>query len=235
MKYTGQEQNWLMVNYPKLGVTEATRQFNVTFGHSQKSQTISAYCSRKLGLKVNNAVTSELLSKNHNVTCRNVTARRFYEEREKQWLIENYPKLGIKETTRQFNEKFNHNKDCRAVKRYCSQWLGLTVPKETTKQIKNHPVGYIRRNRQGVWYIKTETGWELLTHTILEVPKGHLAFHLDGNGDNNSPENLVVVRNGIQTIARNNNLVSENPTITSVGITWSELYSELKKKGVIRG
>lgn len=232
MKYTEQERNWLRENYPELGIAETAKQFNALFGHSQKVRSLSAYCSRTLGLKVDENVTSELRSKHHNVTCRNVTSRRFYEEDEKRWLIENYPKLGVKETTRQFNKKFNRDKTCASLKRYCSQGLGLAVPKAVTRSIKNHPVGSVRRNCRGVWFVKTEKGWELLTHTIMECPQGHLVFHLDGNGDNNSPENLAVIKNGIHTIARNYNLVSENPTITSVGLTWCELYSELKKKGV---
>ena len=232
MRYTEQEREWLRNNYPRLGIKETAVQFNAIFGRSQKTRTLSAYCSRHLGLTVDSEITSELLSRNHNVTCRNVTARRFFEEDEKQWLIENYPKLGMKETTRQFNEKFNHNKTCQTLRTYCSRHLGLRVPKEVTKGIKNYPIGHVRRNCRGVWYVKTEEGWKLLTHTMMEVPKGHLVFHLDGNGDNNSPENLVVIKNGIQTIARNCNVISEDPTITSVGLTWSELYSELKKRSV---
>lgn len=233
MRYTDTEKEWLKENYPKLGMHETTRQFNELFNHDIKTRTMSAYCSRHLGVTVNSEITSELLSKNHNATRNNVTARRFYEKEEIEWLRENYSRLGIKETTRQYNELFNHNKTCLTIKAYCARELGLRVDKETTTNIKSHPVGHIRRNCRGVWFIKTEDGWEILSHTLKEVPKGHIAFHLDGNLDNNDPDNIAVIKNGIQTIARNNKLVSENPTITSVGLTWSELYSTLKKqKGV---
>ena len=230
MRYTLEEKEWLRENYPRLGRRETTNRFNTTFNHSHDERSLAAYCSRSLGLKVDAKVTSALRSKNHRCTCRNVTGRRFYEEQEKEWLIENYPVLGTKEATRQFNERFNHNKSCNSLKRYCSQRLGLSVPKEVTIKIKNYPVGYIRRNCRGVWFVKTENGWENLTHTLLDVPKGHIVFHLDGNSDNNSPENLVAVKNGIQTIARNCNVLSEDANISRVGITWAELYSELKKQ-----
>ena len=229
MRYTKQEKKWLRENYPRLGMRETTRQFNELFNRSHKERTISAYCSRHLGLAVNSEVTSELMSRNHNVTCRNVTARRFFEEKEKEWLRKNYSKLGTVEATRQFNERFNHNKTCKTLKRYCSQWLGLHVDKETTSRIKSRPIGSTYKNCRGVWKIKTEDGWKTLSHTLKEVPKGHIAFHLDGDTDNNSPENIAVIKNGIQTIARNCEVLSEDPTITSVALTWAELYSEMKK------
>lgn len=232
MRYTEQEREWLKANYPRLGIKETARQFNEIFNHSMKTKTLSMYCNRSLGIKVDSDITSTLLSQNHNHSCRNVTGRRFYEESEKEWLCENYPRLGSKETTRQFNERFNHNKKEMAIKRYCRFWLNLSVPKEVTLELKSAPIGYSYKNCRGEWRVKTENGWIPLSHLNREVPKGHIAFHLDGDIDNNSPENIAVIKNGIQTIARNCELLSENPTITSVALTWAELYSELKKKGV---
>lgn len=230
MSYKPIEREWLLENYPKLGTKEATRQFNERFGLSKSVRAINKFCRTVLDIKVDAEVTSRLLSENHNHSCKNVTARRFYEENETEWLIENYPKLGTHEATRQFNERFNRNKNRTAIQRYCTHALGLTVDKEVTRGLKSVPIGYSYRNCRGEWKIKTEEGWKILTHTIKEVPKGYMAFHLDGDSDNNSPENIAVIKNGIQTIARNCNMISENPTITSVGLTWSELYSELKKQ-----
>ena len=230
MRYTSSEREWLRTHYASLGMKEAARQFNEIFNHSQKAKSLSVYCNRSLGLKVDADITSHLRSINHNHSTRNVTGRRFYEENEKEWLRENYPKLGVKETTRQFNALFDHNKNERAIKKYCRHRLGLNVPKEKTIELKSVPIGYKYRNCRGEWRIKTDQGWKRLSHTIVDVPKGCIAYHLDGNRENDAPENLRVIKNGIQTIARNCEVLSEDPTITSVGLTWSELYSELKKQ-----
>ena len=231
MRYTEEERQWLRENYPKLGERETARQFNERFNHSQKAHSLATYCSSHLGVSVSAEVRSMNSSRNHNHGYLNVNGRRFYEPEEIEWLKENYEKLGAKETCRRFNELFDHNKSSVAISAYCRNYLGLSISKEKWLELKSVPIGYKYKNKRGDWYIKTESGWELLTHTIKEVPKGHIAFFLDGNHDNTDPENIAVVRNGIHTIAQNYGLVSENPTITSVGLTWSELYSELKKKG----
>ena len=234
MRYTEEEREWLKENYPKLGGRETTRQFNERFNHEQKERSLATYCNSCLGISVNAEVTSMLTSRNQNHEHLNVNGRRFYEPEEIEWLKENYEKLGAKETCRRFNELFDRDKTPKSLSMYCRNTLGLSISKDKWLEFKSVPVGYKYKNKRGDWYIKTENGWELLTHTIKEVPKGHIAFFLDGNHDNTSPDNIAVIRNGIHTIAQNYRLVSENPTITSVGLTWSELYSELKKRGGIR-
>ena len=160
----------------------------------------------------------------------NVNGRRYYEENEKQWLRENYPVLGVKETTRQFNEKFDHNKNEIAIKRYCRHHLGVGVPKERRYATRTSPIGYTYKNCRGEWKVKTENGWIPLSHLHKEVPKGSVAIHLDRDADNNDPENIVIVKNGIQTVLRNSGLWSEDPQITSVAITWAELYQLMRKE-----
>ena len=213
MRYTEQEKEWLIKNYPRMGNEEATRRFNEIFNHSQTTKAIGRFCNVH-GVYVDADVTKTLMSRNHNHVCKNINGRRYYEEEEKEWLRENYPKLGVKETTRQFNERFNHNKKAMAIKKYCKFWLNLSVPKEVTLELKSVPIGYSYKNCRGEWRVKTENGWIPLSHLNREVPKGHIAFHLDGDIDNNSPENIAIIKNGIQTIARNCELLSENPTIT---------------------
>ena len=161
----------------------------------------------------------------------NVNGRRYYEEEEKQWLRENYPHLGMHETTRQFNAKFNHNKVAKSLQRYCTQRLGLSV---TDEYIENKrywfasEVGTISKNCRGVWRIKTENGWMPLARSMFDdVPEGHIVVHLDCNQDNNEKENLIVIRNGVQTTLRNLGMWSENAHITETAIKWYELYEEL--------
>ena len=230
MRYTSQEKEWLRENFPNLGIRRTTQTFNELFNHNQNEKAIGRYCNTVLGVFVRREVSLENMSRNHNHSCLNVNGRRFYEMEEIEWLKENYPKLGARETCRQFNERFDHDKKPKSLSQYCRHYLGLNISKEKWLELKSVPVGYKYKNKRGDWYIKTEQGWSLLTHTVKEVPKGHIAYFLDGNHDNVSPENIAVIRNGIHTIAQNYGLVSEDPTITSVGLTWSELYSELKKQ-----
>lgn len=163
----------------------------------------------------------------------NVNGRRYYEDEEKQWLIENYPVLGITETTKQFNEKFGHDKKISTLKRYCVMRLGLKVSDERKAHRyddQTAKVGDTYRNCRGEWKIKTESGWKPLSHIHGDVPKGCIAYHLDGNLDNNDKDNIAVIRNGIQTIIRNEGLQSENSEITRTAVCWAELYSLLKKE-----
>ena len=232
MRYTEQEKEWLKENYPKLGEKETARQFNELFNHSQKAHSLGTYCSGCLGVSVSAEVRSINSSRNHNHGYLNVNGKRFYEPEEIKWLKENYSKLGARETCRLFNELFDRDKTPKSLSCYCRRHLGLSISKEKWLELKSVPIGYKYKDKRGDWHVKTEKGWELITHTVKEVPKGHIAFFLDGNHDNLEPANIAVIRNGIHTIAQNYNLISENPTITSVALTWSELYSELKKKGV---
>lgn len=161
----------------------------------------------------------------------NVNGRRYYEENEKQWLREHYGSLSCKELTRQFNDTFNHNKTVATLKRYCERWLSLKFDGDKYAD-RRSPKGSIMKNIRGDYFIKTEKGWEKLTHHICgHVPKGYVVIHLNGNKHDNRKENLMAVRNGIQTIMRNAGICSTNIDISRTSVMWAELYSALKKAG----
>lgn len=163
----------------------------------------------------------------------NVNGRRYYEEVEKDWLREHYPLLPPKETTRLFNEKFNHNKGVKTLRKYCNNRLGLHCSEDVMSRKYDgmrKEVGHIFTNCRGEVLIKTEDGYKKLTHTLVDVPKGYVAIHLDGDSTNNSIENIAVVKNGIQTTARNLGMTSSDPDITLAGIKCAELYKLLGKE-----
>lgn len=162
----------------------------------------------------------------------NVNGRRYYELEEIEWLKENYPHLSGAETTRLFNLTFNHNKTVSSLRRYCTHRLGLHITEERRKErYSGADVGYVFRNCRGEYLIKTESGWEKLTHHICgKVPKGYCVIHLNGDKDDNSPDNLMLVKNGIQTIMRNAGLWSGNKEISRTAVKWCELYQVLKEK-----
>lgn len=166
------------------------------------------------------------------LTENEVNLARGYTEEEKYWLCENYPNLGIKETARQFNEKFNRNKKPKTIQRYCTQSLNLCVTQDYLDNKRywfTSPVGTVSKNCRGEWKIKTENGWELLTRSMFKnIPKGYIIVHLDCDKDNNSKENLVMIKNGVQTTLRNWGMWSENAKITETALKWYELYELLK-------
>ncbi len=161
----------------------------------------------------------------------NVNGRRYYEEDEKQWLREHYSSLSGKELARQFNEKFNHRKEVKSLQRYCSQRLKLKTDRDQYSDMRS-AIGTISKNCRGEYKIKTKKGWEKLTHHICgNVPRGYFVIHLNGNKEDNRPENLMAVKNGIQTIMRNAGLCSSDIEISRTAVRWAELYSALKNVG----
>lgn len=163
---------------------------------------------------------------------KSVNLSREYSQEEKQWLCDNYPHLGMKETTKQFNEKFNRNKKPKTLQRYCTQRLNLNVTQDYLENKRywfTSAIGTISKNCRGEWKIKTENGWELLTRSMFEnIPDGYIVVHLDCNKDNNEKDNLVMIKNGVQTTLRNWGMWSENAKITETALKWYELYVLLK-------
>lgn len=67
-------------------------------------------------------------------------------------------------------------------------------------QFNSRPIGSIRK-RVGLMEIKTQTGWVRLARFIWEshhgpIPKEMVVWHIDGNNENNNPENLELINRG---------------------------------------
>ena len=162
----------------------------------------------------------------------NVNGRRYYEAEEKEWLKAHYSTLSGKELAEQFNAKFDHNKGVKSLQHYCTRWLGINSDRDRYEERRCKP-GAIIKNCRGEYLIKTKSGWKYLTHQIIgKVPKGYVVVHLDGNKDNNSADNLIAVKNGIQTIVKNAGMWSENAEISRTAFKWAELYDLLKREEV---
>lgn len=162
----------------------------------------------------------------------NVNCRRYYEENEKEWLRAHYSEYSRTELAERFNALFDHHKAPKTLQRYCTKWLGLHSDRDQYEDIRSE-IGSISRNCRGEYLIKTADGWKKLTHKICgKVPKGYVVVHLDGNKDNNSAENLLAVKNGIQTIVRNAGMWSEDAEISRTAFKWAELYDLLKREGI---
>lgn len=61
--FTKEQEEWLEINYPIMGTTKATEEFNKTFNTNRSWDTIRTHCSRK-GIKCNSDVRSAASRKN---------------------------------------------------------------------------------------------------------------------------------------------------------------------------
>ena len=61
-----------------------------------------------------------------------------FTEEEKEWLVINYPLLGVAETTRQFNDIFNANRTKSSIKNFGSLH-GIQVNKDVATRNKTAP------------------------------------------------------------------------------------------------
>lgn len=155
---------------------------------------------------------------------------RYYTDEQKSWLKEHYPKLGSKETSRLFEQEFGKAVKPETLKRYCRVWLGCSVPKEVQYGGMTVPVGTLSENCRGEVMKKTENGWIKATHSEVDVPKGMIAFNLDGDKFNNSPENIGITTNSKFRTLRNNGFWSEDRELTKTGLLWCDLKEVLEEK-----
>ena len=56
--YTSEQMNWLKENYPKMGTTIATKEFNKTFNQNRTWDAIRTLC-RKNKIRCNNEILSK--------------------------------------------------------------------------------------------------------------------------------------------------------------------------------
>lgn len=162
-----------------------------------------------------------------------------YTEEQKQWLINNYPKLGRVKAAEHFNKIFTTNKTPQAIKAQCIK-LGLKVDSDRRKQkaIENtgrfHPIGTEVPKSHGEIYVKTENGFVRKKNLVYgKVPKGYSLVHLDGDRKNCDKENLMPLSRQQLALMTANRLWSSNPTITKTGVICCKLQEVLNDKMAI--
>lgn len=155
---------------------------------------------------------------------------RKYTQEEKKWLKETYPAHGKKETARLFKEKFGIDVTPATLGRYCRVWLKCSVPKDVQYRSMTMPIGTVSMNCRGEVKVKTEEGWIKATRQFVAVPKGMIAFNLDGNKYDNTPENIGITTNSKFRTLRNNGFWSNDREITKTGLLWCDLKEALDRK-----
>ena len=154
---------------------------------------------------------------------------------EDDWMRENYPNVGVKDSCLYLNRSRSAVKG-RAI------LLGITVKDDiatankravhltdkSKKQVR--PVGYMKKEC-GRWVTKTKNGWVQSSRVIFgldKIPEGYCVIFLDGNVDNLNPENLYAVPVAYLGMMDRNGLRSTHPEITKTAIKWCDLKTELK-------
>lgn len=187
-------------------------EYNRTHGTDISYNTFKSHCNRELGINYH------------------------YSKEQEQWLIENYPTLGIKKCTEEFNRIFNDSRSFAAIKVRCIQ-LGLKVIKERRKMraLENtgrvHAAGAVVKKTHGEPYVKGSDGkWRRLKDIVYgDKPYGYVIAHLDGDVNNCNKDNLVAIPRSISARMMINDFWSEFPEVTKTGIVCCELEEALDR------
>lgn len=170
-----------------------------------------------------------------------------YTDEEIDWLIANYPLLGIEETTKQFNKQFNTDRTKSAIKNF-GHTHGIKVDDDVATVNKTRPTHNNPNSKRckkpagtlrlevGRWVMKKEDGtWDQASRVIYEkhfgpIPKNYSIIFLDNDINNLDPENLLAIPHKYLGLLSKYNLKSISKEITLTGIKWCELYEILKEK-----
>ena len=190
-------------------------EYNRTHDTDISYNTFKSHCNRELGINYH------------------------YSKEQERWLIENYPHLGIKKCTKEFNRIFNDSRSNGAIKIRCLQ-LGVKTTEERRKEraIENtgryHAVGAIIKKTHGEPYIKCEDGkWRRLKDIVYGYkPKGYLIVHLDGDVNNYEKDNLLAIPRSISARMTANNFWSDFSEVTKTGIICCELEEAIDRSEI---
>lgn len=160
---------------------------------------------------------------------------RHYTEEQIEWLTENLPKYGRKETCRMFNERFNESRSVRSMKSFTAMY-GVKVDEQVwkgfaTKNVNKNKLKEIGTERIDHGRPVVKVGgcdWRYKNRLVYEeahgkIPKGCAVIHLDNDPLNCDISNLKAVpkdRLGALIAA---DMKSEIPQITEAGLLWLEL------------
>lgn len=199
------DYNWIKSNFDGINNAALCRKYNAAHGTCIDSKLFNWYCKQ--------------------IGC--VSRGRKYTNAEKSWIKDNYPVLGQNETAIQFEQIFGRHIDPKTICKYYNKWLdGHGVSESRRKQRYDNmssDIGTLSVNCRGEAKIKTEHGWVKATHVYVNVPKGMVAFNLDGNIYDNSPENIGITTNSKFRSLRNSGLWTQDRELTRTGLMCIDL------------
>ena len=216
---------WIFENYLHYpSYVKLAEEHNRLFGTEITTSAIKAHC-RKNGLKKPKWYVE-------------------YTDTEIEWLVENYPKLGVDKTTKQFNEIFNASRTKSAIKNF-AYLHGITVDEEVAISNKLSPVHDNPNSKRftrevgalrlecGRWVVKKMDGtWDFASRVICEeingeIPKDYTVIFLDNDVNNLNADNLLAIPRKYLGLLSRYNLKSISKEITLTSVKWCELYNTL--------
>jgi hypothetical protein len=168
--------------------------------------------------------------------------RKFTEE-QNNWIIKNYPVLGAKKATEEFNKIFPVGRSRSTIVSQAFK-LGVQVNGDVAASLQKScseklPIGSSviryskkdgRKSPKATVWVKLETGeWVRESYAAVgKIEKHQRVIHLDGDTFNNSKDNLEVV--DMKTLSKMSayKMWSEDPTITKTGIMCVQLENLLE-------
>ena len=183
---------------------------------------------------------------------------RNYTKEEIDFITQNVNKYYVPKLVEMFNEKFNANITIYKLKNFKHRYnLHSNLPKnpltgkeptkrynQTRKQwldkVKND-IGYEMKRKDGTIYIKVNNkvgatnnymtkAQYIYTKKYGEIPKGYVLMHKDNNKENNSIDNLTLIKKQDFTYLKASGLISKDNKIIETALILKELKNKIKVK-----
>lgn len=208
---------------------EAAKAYRETFGVDICQAALKNHCRYKLGI-----------AKPRGPNYRHPT------EEQITWLKEIYPKTGVAETRRLWNERYADDLSTTCIKQIAKKHDITVDPTiatanklkaahgDTSKRALRKPGDtrmecgrLVMKDDNGAWKSAGRCVWEKFYGVI---PDGYVVVALDGDTTNVDLDNLEIVPLRYLGKLQRNDFFSENPEITRAGIIWCDLYTALSKE-----
>lgn len=164
-----------------------------------------------------------------------------------EWLKDIYPKTGVKNAAKLWNDKFNDSLTATCIKQIAKRIGNVTVNPEiaTANKLRAaHGPNSKRAIRKagetrmecGRLVMKSEDGeWKSAGRCVWEmehgkIPKGYALIALDGDTSNIRLDNLEIVPWRYLGLLSMNNFFSNDPEITKTGVVWCDLKTVLEER-----
>ena len=157
--------------------------------------------------------------------------RKRLNKEEREYLLNHIPKHSYKETSESFNEKFCEPVTVNQVKNFASKnGLAKNLP------VIPHPKGSLRLHN-GYTLIKVDeiAEWRELHKVVWEekngpIPEGHVLIFADGNKQNCSIDNLLLVTKAENVTMNKYSLRSSDAELTKLGVLTARLFFKIHER-----
>lgn len=156
-----------------------------------------------------------------------------FTEEMREFIFANSEGITYEQMTQMVNERFHTDLPSAKLRWF---YQNNKIKCGVTVIVNSKPVGTIVTDPDGYLRRKTPTGkWELLHRLLWEeangpIPAGCKVTFLDGNKENVSMENLVLVTNAEQMIMAKDNLRFQNPQLTKTGLLIAKVKIATKQR-----